>query len=89
MQPEQPTARKPRLLYVEWDDSSSESGVWKSEHVLRGNKLMRCHTIGWVVHETSEHMTLASSWCKTGQDHRDYSGDMTIPKAAIRRKRRL
>lgn len=81
-------SKRPRLLHVQWDDSGSSNGVWRRENDLRNDRPMQCQTVGWVVHETKDHMTLASSWCNTGSGL-DYSGDMTIPKAVIRKKRRL
>lgn len=77
-----------RLLYVEWEDSCSHAGAWTGENELRKVRPARCHTVGWVVNETSKHMTLASSWGGV-EGNRQYSGDMTIPKSVIRKKRRL
>ena len=74
-----------KALYVEWDDSSSmASTVWSNKEALKkNNKPCRCRTVGFVFDETSNSITLVSSL-----DGGDYvSGDMTIPKPAIRKRR--
>jgi len=74
-----------KAIYVEWDDSSSmASTVWKlKDDVKKNNKPCRCKTVGFVIAETVDSVTLASSL-----DGGDYvSGDMQIPKSAIRKRR--
>lgn len=73
-----------KSIYVEWDDSSSmASTVWKHKQEVTNSKPCRCKTVGFVLKEDSESVTLVSSL-----DGGDYvSGDMQIPKSAIRKRR--
>lgn len=80
------TSKKERLLYVEWDDHSSfgSSGWRGKDEYESGNKPLRCASVGWVVAESRDAITLVGT--KGGSK---YSGDMTILKNCIRKKRRL
>lgn len=74
-----------RLLYIEWDDHSSWDNTWRpKEHYERENRALRCRSVGWVVAENKEAITL----CGTRSESK-FSGDITILKRCIRKKRRL
>lgn len=75
-----------KTLYVEWVDScSNASRVWKDvKHTHRA--LAKCKTIGFVVEENAQFITIASC---TDDDGHDYAGEMTIPKSAITKRRRV
>ena len=75
-----------KAIYVEWDDSSSmASTVWKDKKQVAASKPCRCTTIGFVIAEDKDSLTLAGSL-----DGGDFiSGDMNIPKCAIRKRRKL
>lgn len=77
----------PKLEYIEWDDSSALNGrVWNAtEHLISVAKQIRCRSIGWVVHETRELVIIAGHH----DGNEDWSGDMTIPKSAIRKRRNV
>ena len=73
-----------KVVYVEWDDSSSYvSTVWKSEEEVKKNPCCRCKTVGFIIDETKDSLTLAGSL----DGGRYVSGDMSIPKSAIRKRR--
>ena len=74
-----------KLVYVEWVDSSSLDRVWNSESLIRECSVCRCRSVGWIVHETEDHLTIAGH--SDGDEH--WSGEMTIPKAAIKRRKIL
>lgn len=75
-----------RALYVEWVDSCSNTGrVWKSRENTKRD-VAKCVTLGFIVEENDRFITIASS---TDPDHEDYAGEMTIPKAAITKRRRV
>ena len=77
--------KKDRMLYVEWDDSSSlSSAVWNKRKEATDYKVHRCRTIGFVIGEDDDTVTLAGSI-----DENWVSGDMKIPKSAIRKRRVL
>ena len=74
-----------KAVYVEWDDSSScgSSGAWAHKRDAVIEKPIRCKTVGFILDETDTHITLIST--SDGENH--VSGDMTIPKSAIRKRR--
>lgn len=73
-----------KAIYVEWDDSSSwNRGPWVHQRDAKVERPTRCKTLGFILEETSTHITLVGT-----SDGADYvSGDMTIPKSAIRKRR--
>ena len=73
-----------KVVYVEWDDSASSAGsIWKNKETVANFNTCRCKTIGFVIKETKDTLTIVSS-----SDGGDYvSGDMSIPKSAIRKRR--
>ena len=73
-----------KAIYIEWEDSSSfAGGVWSIREDCVKSKPCSCKTIGFVISETKDAITLAGSL--DGGKH--VSGDMTIPKSAIRKRR--
>ena len=74
-----------KATYIEWDDSVSRTGnVWVDIDEVKRTKIDRCTTIGFIVKETKELITIVNSY--DSQSH-SVSGDMTIPKSAIRKRR--
>jgi len=73
-----------KAIYIEWEDSSAMAGrVWQEREQVSEQELCRCSTIGFVINETKDSITIAGS-----MESNDYvSGDMTIPKSAIRKRR--
>ena len=74
-----------RLLYLEWVDSSSAhaGNVWLNDddsHV----KNLRCKSIGFIIKEDKASITIAGHDAGT-----TVSGQMTIPKCAITKRRRV
>ena len=79
--------RKPRLLEVEWIDSSTAGRAWYNKEDLEAwlNDQETLFTVGYFVGEDKKFLTLCSSlggWDQKG-------GIWSIPKAAIVRRRRL
>ena len=76
-----------KAVYIEWVDSSSASGnVWVDIEKVKINKLMLCKTIGFIIDETENDLVIVNSF--DGDEKRPYvSGDMRIPKCAIRKRR--
>lgn len=69
-----------RAVIVTWVDSCSASGgPWMDRESAEEMKPLECVTIGFVVQETTDYITLASSATKDGQ----VAGDMCIPQACI------
>lgn len=79
---------KHKALYVEWEDSCSVgSRVWVSAEDVRDSRPSKCVSIGLVVKETNDFITLAGHWA--GEESGDYSGNLTIPRSAVRMVRRI
>ena len=75
--------KRPRVE-IEWEDSSGPAtGVW---HRLNDydHSPSRCRTLGYVVKETKRYVVVASSV----SDADSLSGLITIPKSAIRKRKR-
>ena len=74
--------RNQNMLYIEWDDSLGvEGNPWVEIDDLPENTL--CVSCGFVVKETGLILMIAGHKASTGQ----FSGVMTIPKSAIRKRR--
>lgn len=72
-----------KALYLEWEDSASAAGdAWKSIET-RHARVVQCRTVGFVIKENSRSITLAGHLT----DCEDMSGDLTIPKTAITKRR--
>lgn len=78
---------KHRALYLEWEDASSFDNSWRSEDEMkRGSGPCVIRTVGFVAKEDDRCITMVGSIdSKTGA----MTGDMTIPKSAIRKRRRV
>ena len=76
---------KDKLLYLEWDDSASNiNGVWKHLSALN-NQSAQCRSVGFLLFEDHRCVTIACSVSDTD----DVTGNMTIPKSAITKRRLL
>jgi len=75
-----------KTVYLEWVDSTSWCGnAWKSKDtLLKESEVDRCKTIGFVLKEDAESITVVNSF---NSDCELASGDVTIPKCAIRKRR--
>ena len=75
------------IIQVEWEDSSSTNRVWNQGDYLAKQKNQRCMSIGFLVHEDEHCVVIAGHM---GLDeHPDFSGDMRIPKSAIRKRKKV
>lgn len=74
-----PLERRFKLVMIHWVDSSSRRGVWNPlEDLQINNDLLECVSVGFLVHESQDSVTLVSHL--TAQQG---GGDMTIPKVAV------
>lgn len=77
---------KPKLVFVEWEDSYGCSPRWQDIDPKGSPSVLLCHSVGWITHKSKKcivvvpHLT-ASDNVATKQG----CGDMTIPTASIRR----
>jgi hypothetical protein len=70
-----------KIIYFEWADAVASVG-W--EEIKTHHKIHKCKAIGFLIEETKEELTIAST----------ISGDqcnarMTIPKSWIKRKKEI
>lgn len=65
-----------RCVWIEWVDSTYRSEWTDGVPVVSVIK-----TIGFVVHETSDYITVSGHW---DEGNENYHGPMSIPKVAIR-----
>ena len=80
--------KQKKAIYIEWVDSISTTGnVWVTTDSIKRQGIDRCTTIGFVVHEDKESVTVANSFDGQAFERQHVSGDMTIPKCAIRKRR--
>ena len=67
-----------QLVLIEWYDSHYIPG-WHREPPMQ--KPLVCKSVGWLLYESKEAMTIASHI--TQEDDPQRSGEMTIPRGAI------
>ncbi|WP_337746937.1 hypothetical protein [Victivallis vadensis] len=76
-----------KLFFVEWVDSCQGNG-WQPVENSIGTRAMRCFSIGWLIAESKDSLTLAPHVSE--KDHptafHQCCGAMTIPKRAIVQK---
>lgn len=74
-----------RLLYLEWVDSTSAhaGSVWLHDDESHVKNLL-CKSVGFVVKEDKASITIAGH-----ESVNHVSGQMTIPKCAITKRRRV
>lgn len=74
-----------KALYVEWVDCVSITGnMWKSMKIVQDCEPSLCRSIGFIVAEDSEKIVMVNS---IEPESDLVSGDLTIPKVAIKKKR--
>lgn len=78
--------RDRRPVYVEWVDSMAISGWFSPRIVAEEAGGLRCETLGFLVHEDEESVTVSSSVSLTpkGDGINSSSDPMSIPRCAIR-----
>lgn len=79
--------RKLPLVRIEWDDSSSRRATWSQLEDLQGDAdvHLRCTSVGWLLKQNERALVIAGHRSASGQ----YGGDMTIPRCAVTKIRRL
>ena len=69
---------RPSIVYVEWVDSGSTHG-WVHLDQLRDPPRILCVTVGFLVREIDEGVTVSASWSDTGS----FDSPITIPWATV------
>lgn len=66
-----------RLVLVEWLDAvGGTRGGWKSASDAGRDLPAKCRSVGWVIHEDDERITIAPHFAHD----RDVDGEITIPR---------
>lgn len=76
-------SKKQSIERVRWVDSCSPRG-WTQKEALKGYVPVQIESIGWVVSEDANSLTLAGHASTT-----EYDGIMCIPKAVITSRKKL
>lgn len=74
------TQKRPKLLYVEWADATTDDG-WNSEHTLESHIIK---SVGFLIKTTKRDIILAADWSEPESNRR-----LAIPKAWIQNKKEL
>lgn len=77
-----------KIVYLEWADSQRRgTSVWTSRPTdADPDRPAIIKTVGWLIHETRLGVTVAAH---VSADGADMSGELTIPKAAIFKRRTI
>jgi len=83
-----------KLVHLMWIDSCSPTGGgWKSAEGrdAESEKPILCESIGWVVYEDNGAITIAGhiSHGKSDGSVNEVNGELTIPKVAIVKRRKV
>ena len=70
------------VLYIQWIDSASLTSPWSSPQDIADLEPAIVHTVGFLVNETNDFITLVSSVTDDAA-----GGDVTIPKVATKDRR--
>lgn len=78
-----------RPVLIKWQDSRQASPGWRLLEDLESPGICQCRSVGYVVHEDSEVVTLAQSVGDLDTDTAQASGVMTIPVRCITAREEL
>lgn len=67
-----------KLVLVRWKDAYSHDAGWKNTDTVRRKRAPRAKSVGWIIKETVDEITIASSFIEDECD-----GDVVIPKGMI------
>ena len=77
-----------KLVLVEWVDSFHLEAGWHWLEDLPERRLGHCHSVGWVIREDDEQISLSETISDVGDSHQ-VSGIVTIPVCAITKRKTL
>jgi hypothetical protein len=82
--------KKPAPFFIEWEDSYGCSSDWQEIHPEGEPQLMICHSFGWVIRQNKKCVVIVPHLSQNiHAAPQQGCGDMTIPRASIRRMTRL
>ena len=73
---------KPRVVLVEWEDSAQALPKWQWLDDIEEPSIVRCQSVGWLVHEDGRELRLAVS---LGGNDAEYqaAGIIAIPARSV------
>lgn len=74
---------KPKLVYVEWEDSYGCSSRWEPIDGVKPEAVIT-QSVGWLIHRDKKTAVIVPHIVTVGNEKQG-CGDMTIPTACIRR----
>lgn len=78
------------LVYLEWVDASAIHGWQSLDDIQRDGAPLVIQSVGWIVHETDDAITLVAHMHKDNPNAvRQMSDPLTIPKGIIRERRTM
>lgn len=78
---QKPVAEPMRMVLVEWLDAYTQDAGWKSVKKLRKQEPVLVRTIGWLVKDVPDHITVAGSHVPFDDD---CDGDVVIVRGMIK-----
>lgn len=73
-----------KIVKIDWIDSCIGPAGWGEKEDYENVTIVKCTTVGFVVQETKEHITIANT---VNEDQ--LLGVVTIPKCCIKKKKQL
>lgn len=79
--------KTPPLVFIEWDDASGSDGWIRAEKLIESDdKLARIKTVGYLVHEDKDSITLTMAHDTTNNN---FGAFMSVPKSCIRKRKKI
>lgn len=77
------------LVLVEWEDSAQPIAAWQYLDDLGPFNIVRCQSVGFLVHDGDDVKVLAPNIGNIGGEHAQASGLMRIPARCVTRIKKL
>ena len=77
------------LVLIEWEDSAQPTPAWQHSASLQRGGVVRCQSVGFLLHEGKDVMILAPNIGDISTDNEQVSGIIRIPTRSIVRQLKL
>lgn len=81
--------KTPPLVLIEWEDSAQPLAAWRYLDDLGEFKIVRCQSVGFLVHDGKDVKALAPNVGDLGGEHAQASGLIRIPTRCVTKISRL
>jgi hypothetical protein len=72
-------SERPKIVWIEWLDSNLNHGWLEMESVAREVEHLRCHSVGFIVGENDDVISISTSWDLS----KFFVDPLSIPKRSI------